>query len=265
MAVITRKRLVRLGFGFIALITGASTAVGCTAAGPDHTDHVGPRVVAASSWEAAFAKAAGATDVTVIVPAAIKHAPDYDPKPSDLLAVSKADVVLYAPFEGFAGRIKDAAGSSAKMVPVDLDNSHDKVIAEVRRLGDLFGTRAAADNWVIRFDAEYGKLSADVRASWPDAQPPKVITQAFVGFAAQLSGARVLGTYGPGEVTAKQVADLSALHPQFVFANEQMDTATILAGGPARQLALSNYPTGDDDLLTVYADTASKIIAALKR
>ncbi|WP_227983679.1 metal ABC transporter substrate-binding protein [Nocardia spumae] len=264
MAFITRKRLARLGFGITALITAASAVAGCGSGDHGHGDHTGARVVAASSWEAAFAKAAGATDVTVIVPAAIEHAPDYDPKPSDLVAVSRADFVLYAPFEGFAGKIKDAAGSSARMVSVNLDNSHDNVLSEVRRLGDMFGTRPAADTWLRDFDTVYGTLSADLRAAWRNTQPPTVIAQSFLGFAAQMSGARVLGTYGPGEVTAKQVAELSGLRPQFVFANAQMDTGTVLSGAGARQLDLSNYPTANDDLLTVYRDTAATIIAALR-
>lgn len=264
MAVFTRKRLARIGFGLAALISGAAVVVGCGTDSHDQGNHSGPQVVAASSWEAAFAEAAGAIDVTVIVPAAIAHAPDYDPKPSDLVAVADADFVLYAPFEGFAGRLREAAGSPAKMVQVDLDNSHDKVIAEVRRLADLFGTRAAADRWIGGFDSEYAKLSAQVRAAWRQAQPPTVVAQAFVGFAAQLAGAQVLGTYGPAEVTAKQVVELSRLNPQFVFANEQMDTGTVLPGAPARQVQLSNYPTKDDDLLTVYQDAAAKIIAALR-
>ena len=264
MALIARKRLARHRFGIAALMIGALVAAGCGSGDQEHGEHTGPHVVAASSWEAAFAKAAGATDVTVIVPASIKHAPDYDLKPSDLVAVSKADVVLYAPFEGFAGKIKDAAGSSAKMVQLNLDNSHDNVAGEVRRLGDLFGTRANADTWLRGFDAEYRKLSAELRAARRNGQPPKVVTETVVGYAAQMSGAQVLGTYGPGEVTAAQIADLSARKPEFVFASEQMDNGTVLSGAAARQLDLTNYPTADDDLLTVYRDTAAKIAAALK-
>ncbi|RSS84911.1 ABC transporter substrate-binding protein, partial [Streptomyces sp. WAC02707] len=96
-------------------------------------------VVVTTTWEGAFARAAGAENVTVIVPRSVHHAPDHDPKPSDLVAVAKADFVLYAPFEPDAAKIREAAGSSAKLVEVDLDNDPDKVRAEVDRLARLFG------------------------------------------------------------------------------------------------------------------------------
>jgi zinc transport system substrate-binding protein len=249
--------------GVLALIAGLSAITACGSDGQSQA-HQGPRVVAASTWEAAFAKAAGATDVTVIVPAAIKHAPDYDPKPSDLAAVSRANFVLYAQFEGFANKLEDAAGSSAKLVELNLDNSRVNVDKQVQHLGDLFGTRAAADTWVRNFDIRYGRLAARIKAAWRNGQPPTVVEETFMDFAAQLSGARVLGKYGPDEITVKQVADLSALGPQFVFSNAQMDTGTVLPGTPVRQLDLTNYPIENDDLLTVYSDTADKIIAALR-
>ncbi|WP_233608740.1 metal ABC transporter substrate-binding protein [Nocardia stercoris] len=236
---------------------------GCGSSSDEHP-HSGPRVVAASSWEAAFAKAAGASDVTVIVPASIKHAPDYDPKPSDLAEVAHADYVLYAQFEGFAGKIKDAAGSHAKLVEVNLDNAKDTMESEVRRLGDTFGTRPAADAWITGFETEYSRLSGDIKAAWQGGQPPKVVQQTFLDFAAQMSGAQVLGTYGPAPVTPGQVADLSAKNPQFVFDNEQMSTGPVLPGSAAKQIALTNYPSQDQDLLSVYRDTATKITAALR-
>ncbi len=263
MALSRGKRFTRFGIGLAALIAGVSAVTGCGSS-DDQQHHDGPRVVATSSWEAAYAQAAGATDITVIVPPAIKHAPDYDPKPSDLAAVSHADYILYAPFEGFATKIKDAAGSSAKVVSLNLDNSRDNVVKEVQRLGDMFGTRTAADTWIQSFGSRYDQLATQIKAAWRNGRPPKVVSQTFMGFAAQLSGAQVLGTYGPDQVTAKQVADLSASKPDLVFANEEMDTGTVLPGAPAKQLDLTNYPTNGTDLLTVYDDTATKITAALK-
>ncbi|MCS7475421.1 metal ABC transporter substrate-binding protein [Umezawaea endophytica] len=257
MAVLTPRS------GLAALIASALLLAGCgskadTAAAP------GPKVVATTTWEAGFAKAAGATNVTVIVPRSVAHAPDYDPKPSDLAAVADADFVLFAPFEGFAKKITDAAGSGAKTVEVVLDNSRDKVKAEVTRLGELFGTKESAAKWVTAFDAEYAKLADEVKAAWPGGQPPKVVAQAFVGYAADLAGAQVLGFYGPEPITAAQVADLSGKAPQFVFENTHMSTGTVLSDSPAEQVMIVNYPADDLDLLGVYRANAKAITDALR-
>jgi len=252
--------------GLAALIASALLLTGCGSRsdGPGAPGGFGPKVIATTTWEAAFAKAAGATDIVVIVPMSVGHAPDYDPKPSDLAVVADADFVLFAPFEGFAKKITDAAGSDAKTVEVALDNSRDKVKAEVTRLGKLFGTEDSAARWTTAFDAEYAELAEQVKAAWPGGQRPKVVAQAFVGHAADLAGAQVLGVYGPEPITASQVADLSGKAPQFVFENTHMSTGTVLADSPAKQVMLVNYPTADLDLLDVYRTNAKTITDAMR-
>lgn len=245
-------------------LTAALLLAGCgSTATPQPEQQSGPKVVATTSWEAGFAKAAGATNITVIVPRSVLHAPDYDPKPSDLKAVADADYVLYAPFESFAPKITDAAGSNAKKVEVALDNSRDKVKAEVTRLGELFGTQDAARKWIEGFDAEYAKLADEVKAKWPGGRQPKVVAQMFVGYAADLAGAELLGVYGPEPVTASQVAELKNKAPQFVFENSHMSTGTVLPDANAEQVDLVNYPGDDNDLLGVYRANARTISDAL--
>lgn len=220
-------------------------------------------VVVTTTWEGAFAKAAGAQDVKVIVPQSVHHAPDYDPKPSDLAAVAGADFVLYAPFEPYAAKIKEAAGSKAKLVEVNLDNDADKVKAEVTRLGALFGTQAAAAKWTAEFDAEYGRVAKDVRAAWPGGKSPSVVSQVFTAWSAKLAGATPVGTYGPEAVTPAQLAELSAKKPALVLDNAHMSTGTVLPDSGARQVEIVNYPGKDLDLLPVYRNAGAELKKAM--
>ncbi|MFG2995071.1 ABC transporter substrate-binding protein [Streptomyces sp. NPDC048340] len=222
-----------------------------------------PVVVVTTTWEGGFAKAAGAEDVKVIVPQSVHHAPDYDPKPSDLAAVGKADFVLYAPFEPYAAKIKEAAGSKAQLVEVNLDNDPDKVKAEVARLGKLFGTGEAAARWTASFDTEYAMLSQDVRAGWPGGRSPVVVSQVFTAWSAKLAGATTVGTYGPEAVTPAQLAELSAKKPALVLDNAHMSTGTVLPDSGAKQVAIVNYPEKDLDLLPVYRNAATGLLKAM--
>nr|WSX50652.1 metal ABC transporter substrate-binding protein [Streptomyces sp. NBC_00974] len=222
-----------------------------------------PVVVVTTTWEGAFAKAAGAEDVKVIVPQSVHHAPDYDPKPSDLAAVGKADFVLYAPFEPYAAKIKEAAGSKAELVEVNLDNDTDKVKAEVARLGKLFGTEDTAAQWTAAFDAEYGRVSKDVQASWPDGKSPSVVSQVFSTWSAKLAGATTVGTYGPEAVTPAQLAELSAKKPALVLDNAHMSTGKVLPDSGARQVEIVNYPGNDLDLLPVYRNAGAELKKAM--
>ncbi|MCX5151073.1 MULTISPECIES: metal ABC transporter solute-binding protein, Zn/Mn family [unclassified Streptomyces] len=253
----------------LALVTGCGNGNGNgngdTASKDGPPGHHGgkPVVVVTTTWEGAFAKAAGAEDVKVIVPQSVHHAPDYDPKPSDLAAVGKADFVLYAPFEPYAAKIKEAAGSKAELVEVNLDNDADKVRAEVARLGKLFGTEEAATKWSASFDTEYAKLSKDVEGSWPGGKSPAVVSQVFTTWSAKLAGATAVGTYGPEAVTPAQLAELSGKKPALVLDNAHMSTGTVLPDSGARQVEIVNYPGADLDLLPVYRNAAAELKKAM--
>ncbi|MEU9032345.1 zinc ABC transporter substrate-binding protein [Streptomyces sp. NPDC048383] len=222
-----------------------------------------PVVVVTTTWEGAFAKAAGAEDIKVIVPQSVHHAPDYDPKPSDLAAVSRADFVLYAPFEPYAAKIKEAAGSKAKLVEVNLDNDPDAVRAEVAELSRLFGTQEAAARWKSGFDTSYAQLNEEVRAAWPGGRSPSVVTQVFTAWSAKLAGATAVGTYGPEAVTPAQLAELSAKKPALVLDNAHMSTGTVLPDSGAKQVKIANYPGEDLDLLSVYRNAAAELKKAM--
>ncbi|WP_063049722.1 metal ABC transporter solute-binding protein, Zn/Mn family [Nocardia arthritidis] len=249
----------------ITLVAAATVLLGgCSGAESEHRhDHAHPVVVATTTWEAAFARAAGAADVKVIVPPSVHHAPDYDPKPSDLTAVAEADFVLYAPFEPFAAKIKEAAGSTAELVEVGLDNSAEKVKAQVRALGLRFGTTDAAQAWIATFGTEYDRLRGEVSSEWPGGKQPTVIAQVFSTWAADLAGARILGTYGPEAVTPGQLAELTAKKPQFVLDNAHMSTGTVLPDSGVKQVSIVNYPDQGKDLLSVYRDAATALKKAL--
>jgi len=59
-------------------------------------------VIASTSWVQAFAIAAGAKNVVTIAPFELQHPPEYEIKPSDLLAVQHASLIVYSGYEKFA-------------------------------------------------------------------------------------------------------------------------------------------------------------------
>ncbi|MGW7200867.1 metal ABC transporter solute-binding protein, Zn/Mn family [Streptomyces chryseus] len=247
----------------LALVTGCGNSSDSSSKSGTEGKEGKPVVVVTTTWEGAFAKAAGAEKVKVIVPQSVHHAPDYDPKPSDLAAVAEADFVLYAPFEPYVEKIKEAAGSQAELVEVNLDNDADKVKAEVARLGALFGTEDAATKWKTTFDTERAKLSKDLKAAWPGGKSPAVVSQVFTAWAAELAGATTVGTYGPEAVTPAQLAELSRKKPALVLDNAHMSTGTVLPDSGAEQVKITNYPGDDLDLLPVYRNAANDLKKAM--
>lgn len=246
----------------LAFLTLALTACGSTeqtAAVADQPD--GPVVVASTTWAGAFAKAAGAENVTVVAPASVPHPPDYDPKPSDLAAVASADYVLYAPFDSFAPRLRDAAGGDAEAVEVNLENTPAAIRSEVTRLGELFGTSARATQWLTTFDQRYAELSAQARTAVP--QPaPTAVSHLFMGYWAEFAGLSVAGTFGPEPVTPGKLAELTALAPGVVLANSHLPNTPDIPG--ATIVDLINFPGADLNLLTVFEQNTTQLTRAFR-
>jgi zinc transport system substrate-binding protein len=253
-----------------ALVVGACSSsddedATTTTAGSDTTEAAGdaPKVVVSTTWVGAIAKLAGATDITVIAPSNIQHPPDYDPKASDLAALNDADYILLAGFEGFADRMKDAAGSDATVLTVTPDYAPDNVATEVGKLAEEWGTTEVAEENVKEYAEHYDEDSAALQETTSKASQV-VVAQAFVAGWADFAGYEVTGTFGPEPITASQVAELTALAPTLVFENSHMPGGAEVASSSGGKLVeLVNFPGDDLELVPVLDINAEAITAAV--
>lgn len=219
-----------------------------------------PVVAAATSWAAALARAAGADEVLVIAPEALQHPPDYDPKPSDLLRLRNADFIVLGGFEGFAQRLRDAAGSRAQLVEVRLQNSPEVIRAEVLRLADLFNTRAKADGFLEAFDQEHARLGKALRDHFA-TRGNRAVASRFMAVWAEFAGLELVGTFGPGLLQPGDLLRVSALKPDIVLDNAHMPHGGPIAEATGAGLVrMMNFPGQDMDLLDVFRENARRLM-----
>lgn len=114
--------------------------------------------------------------------------------------------------------IHDAAGGSAQVVQVNLENTPGVIRAEVTKLGDLFGTRPAADAYLAKFDAEYARISSGVTSKLGENRPT-VASHLFMAYWEQFAGLAVVGTFGPMPFPAARLAELTATESGVAFGN----------------------------------------------
>ncbi|WP_341720883.1 zinc ABC transporter substrate-binding protein [Micromonospora sp. FIMYZ51] len=222
----------------------------------------GPTVVASTSWVGALAKAAGASEVTLVAPADVAHPSDYQPKARDLKAAADADYVLYAESDGFAPRLIKAAGDDSELVTVlPVEATTRTITTEVTRLATMFGTSDAAKAWLSTFNAEYTRLSRETKAALPNPAPTAV-SELLVGYWGSFAGIEVTEVYGPQPLTAKERADLAAKQPKLVLINAHSPKVDPKISGATR-VTLVNYPGKDLDLLAVFRTNAERLTTAL--
>lgn len=221
-----------------------------------------PKVAAATGWAAALARAAGAENVLIIAPEALQHPPDYDPKPSDLLRLKDADFIILGGFEGFAQRLRDAAGSQARLEEAHLENSPEVIHKEVLRLGELFGTRDRAEQFLLEFDAEYAKLSTALREHFATHRK-RAVAQVFMTMWADFAGLELAGTFGPGPLQPGELLRLSAQEPDIILDNAHMPAGAPIAEATGADLIqLINFPKPGMDLLDVFRENARVLMEA---
>lgn len=207
------------------------------------------RVVASTSWTAAFARAAGATDIVTIAPMELRHPPEYEIKPSDLAAVAGARFLVHSGYERFAKRLAETAGAEGlSIVQVYTDNIPQTFKAEARKLAVLFGTVPVFEAWAASFDTKTETMKAHVMAAFADK---RVVAHAYLKTYAQWLGFDVVGTFGPGEPSPAVLLELTKAKPILIIDNYHNPSgASIASATGAPLVTLINFP-GKDGTKTI--------------
>ncbi|MCP4176782.1 MAG: zinc ABC transporter solute-binding protein [bacterium] len=108
------------------------------------------KVITTTSWTASFAKAAGAKDITILAPVEMAHPPEYELKPSDIQALTEADVIIYAGYEGMVDKLlKTATSKDIKAIKIHTSNNMAAISSSLRIIASCLGTE------------DYGEISID--------------------------------------------------------------------------------------------------------
>jgi ABC-type Zn uptake system ZnuABC Zn-binding protein ZnuA len=193
---------------------------------------------------AAIADAAGIQNIHVLAPAQMRHPPEYELKPSDLEAVSRASVIVYGGWEMFAKKLAETAGGAGiRVVKVHTANSPDNLKAEARKLAGLFGTAGQCETWVRKFDLLLEELSGGIQRACPAVRV--VVHRAQIPFA-QWAGLEIAGEYGPSELSPVEILRLVNLRPALVVDNYHGPVAQAVAeAAGAGYVQLLNFPGKD--------------------
>lgn len=173
--------------------------VGCNKQSKD------PKFLASTIWVSSIAQLAGIDDVECIAPADLKHPPEYEITPQDILRVAKADMFFYAGYERMMKTISEATEvDKSKIAKVKTTNTLENLQKMVIMLSEKAGTQELARK---RF-YEYEKLIAETRQKIIDTGLNKKTVFAHkdqVQLARDL-GLNVVEVFGSAPLTAGQIA-----------------------------------------------------------
>jgi zinc transport system substrate-binding protein len=220
-------------------------------------------VLASTSWVGAFARAAGATQVSVLAPPGLLHPPDYDPRPSDLLAMSRASLVLVAGYEAFLPRLREALSAKAQLLTVNTAHDPQVIRGEIETIAAVLGTQAQARAFADAYDTAWLASAARLRQR-SGGNKPVVLVQRFMVSWVRLLGVEPAATFGPGPLSLEELRRLKNLAPTLIVDNAHAAPANALAEVTgARRVVLVNFPHGREGLLDVLQHNTERLRAAL--
>ena len=200
----------------------------------------GQVVVASTSLTGAIAKAAGAHEVRILTPADVGHPPEYDLKPTDLIKLEGADVVVYAGYERMVSRLAETSrNKQIRVVQVDTTLSPENLIAQVRKVAVALKTEKEAGVWERSFLQTLNTLKSKLA---PLAEKRAVVHWHARPFATW-AGLNVVQAIPLGELTPRIIADSIALKPDVVVDIAHSPVAkTIADNAKCKYVQIINFP-----------------------
>ena len=198
-------------------------------------------IVASTSWVGAIAEAAGADEVVVLAPFELRHPPEYDYRPQDVIKVLEADHIVWAGYEPFIKKLKTAYPEiEEKLVKVRTTNIPDNLVSMTRMLAEKFNTQKHQQNWEKRFLKEIDSFKE--RAFQGDVANKKVAVSIHQNEFITWLGFDVVYVFGQNQITPSDVAKILELNPEFIIDNYNSLDGKVLADN-SQYVVLFNFPT----------------------
>lgn len=197
-------------------------------------------VVASTSLAGAIAKAAGAKDIRVLTPSEIKHPPEYDLKPSDLMKFEGADIVVYGGYEKMVSKlIETSKNKNIIAIQIDTTTSPQNLIEQVRKISKFLKTEKWVEEWEKEFSEKLKKLQNKLSPYFGKRAVVHKFAQPF----ARWAGFQVVHVINPGELTPKVIADSISKKPDIVIDVAHFPIAKVVAeNAGCRYIQVINFP-----------------------
>ena len=220
------------------------------------------KVVASTSWAAAFADIAGADEVESIAPVNLRHPPEYEITVSDVQKISDSEVFIYAGFERMMKTLGTKVTNKGVSVQVTLDNSLATVKESTFKIAQALSTE---DIQKVRF-AEYEKLVKDglKKANKKKLGKLKVLCNKNQTYLAKELGLNIAGVFGPGPVSSEELLEAKKAGYDLIIDNIHNPTGkTVTEVLPkAKYIEWRNFPEAveHDALKKVVSDNIELLL-----
>lgn len=174
------------------------------------------KIIASTSWTAAFADLAGIDYIDIIAPANLQHPPEYEITISDIQKVSNSEYFIFAGFE----RMMQTLGkniTSTKKIKITCNNSLENVKTQVQKIAEQCGDLNISKERLASFEKAF--IDGKIYLESNNLKNAKVACNKNQIYLAKDLGLEIVHIYGPGEITSKDISTIKNLQIDFIIDN----------------------------------------------
>lgn len=207
-------------------------------------------ILATTSWTASFVQEASphlrGFKVVTLAGADLRHPPEYELKPSDVMLLGNCAFFVFAGYEAMIPKIRQGnLRVGGTQVQIQTVNTPRVIRESVKKLSQLFGTEGEAEKNIERIEQFYTDWRKEVENS--GLKGASVVCHTFLAPFVQELGLNIVGTYGPAPLEAVKIAELAGKRPRFILDNWHTDAGKpliqALPGTPV--VTFINFPGKD--------------------
>ncbi len=175
-------------------------------------------IIATTSWTAAYAIAAGATDVSVLAPYEMAHPSEYELRPGDIARLSKTKLILYAGYEVMVGQLKTGLNiPEEKMVRISTSYNYPEIEKAVMLIASHLGTEQTAKKNLAEIKQLLVSGRNEVQRQGLDQDT--VLVHFFQESLVRELGITPFLVFGPAPPEPKQILEMSKTNPRLIIDN----------------------------------------------
>lgn len=187
-------------------------------------------VIATTSWTAAYALAAGATEVSVLAPYEMVHPSEYELRAGDIGRLSKTKLIVYAGYEVMMNQIKTGLKiPEEKLVKISTSYNYTEIEESVMQIARLLGTEQIAKKNLEEIKQLFLNGRTSVHNSGLDKQ--SVLVHFFQESFAKEMGITPAMIFGPAPPEPKQILEMAHTNAVVI-----MDNAHNPVGGSMKEI-----------------------------
>jgi len=177
-----------------------------------------PEVIATTSWTAAYALAAGATNVSVLAPSEMVHPSEYELRPTDISRLSKANLIVYAGYEVMVDQIKSGLKiPDGKMLKISTSYNYNEIEESVMQIAKRLGTEQAAIKNLDEIKQLFLNGRIEVQKRGLDKE--KILVHFFQESFARDLGINPTMIFGPAPPEPKEILEMAQTKAVLILDN----------------------------------------------